>query len=246
MGTFKKFTSALVVVFFLAEMLPDNWHDAIHFGGVPLSGILMAALCLCLFFVVMVVPRLLDGWVWGGLLATAAMAIGGYFRGNIYAYTLKFFVADLYCFLSLVSGYAFGCFLGRDATEALTARIAVAAGIAIILNYIGLTIGIVHPSFEVPGRFVSSSIFIAVGALMIFLPWASVSSLYSGKKTMIGPGWLYLTTIATGVMSATRTILIGSALIALLYFLLKRHRMGVSFIVRFSTLLLLAIGIFVS
>jgi hypothetical protein len=81
---------------------------------------------------------------------------------------------------------------------------------------------------------------------MIMLPWASVSALYKNKKGIARPGWLYLVTVATGFASATRTIIIGSILIALLYFLLKRRRMGVGFIIRFCAATLVGIAIFVS
>jgi hypothetical protein len=81
---------------------------------------------------------------------------------------------------------------------------------------------------------------------MILLPWAAVSAKYARKTSFQGPGWLYLTIIATGFLSATRSILIGAALIGLLYFLIKRRRMGTGFILRLCAVLLVALGILVS
>jgi hypothetical protein len=235
MRTLRKITTGLVMAFFISEMLPDNWRDLIHVAGVPLSAFFLAFLCCTLSVYMLVRPAVVTPWLAAGLFVLGVMSVIGVLRGNVELYTLKFVIADCFYFLAFLCGYALPRALGGTDTAMLVSKIAIIAGVAIILNYVALYLGLVSSNFEIGGRTVTGSIFDAVSPLMILLPWAAVSTDALQTNKNWKAGWLFLVTVLTGLVSATRSILLGAVFLAFLYIVLRWRYLGTIFMLRVVT-----------
>jgi hypothetical protein len=78
------------------------------------------------------------------------------------------------------------------------------------------------------------SIFNAVVLLLIVLPWTTVSALQSDAKGGWRTCFLFATVVGTGLLSATRSIIIVAVFAGCLYLILKRKRFGANFLLRLT------------
>jgi hypothetical protein len=222
----------LVLVFVGSMMLPDNWHEQIRFGGVPLGAVALAAICFGLIVRLLRKPAAVRLIVWLGLLALVATSVGGYLRGNIDAYSLKFYVADIFSFSAALAGYVLPRTQTGEETDQLVSRICIVASVGIFATYLALLAGLVSTSFAIQDRTFTLSIFYAAGILLILLPWTTVSD--EGRHSSTGSRTLLLFAIAlgTGLLSATRSVIIEVIVAAAFYLIVKRRRFDVGFVMR--------------
>ena len=222
-------------MFILSMLIPEVWSDSIHFADVPLGTFVFALL----FFALLVQLLMKPGAVTSPIVfltfgALVFMAVLGFVRGNIENYSFKFYVADIFCFSSLIAG----AIIARTQNEAVVARLVSRSALiicgVIVLTYIGLFAGVVTTSFEIEGRTVTGSIFNAIGLLVILLPWATAPA---GRAESHG-GWrtlaIFGVAIATGLISATRSVIIEVTIAAVCYLILQRNRFGFSFLLRLT------------
>jgi hypothetical protein len=227
-------TSGLTLAFILSMIVPDGFSDRLHLGGVPLGAFVFAVLCLVLFGRLLRTRGAITPWFLAGCVALVVTTAWGYFRGNIEIYSLKFFVADVFCFVSLLAGYSIARVQADEGTVRLVSRIAMFTSIVIVATYVGLFAGVLSTAFEIEGRRVTQSIFNAVAPLLICLPAASASA----RERIATGGWrawfLFAVAAGTGVLSATRSIVILVVLAAFLYLILKRKQFGAQYLLRLA------------
>jgi hypothetical protein len=235
MSKYVQISGVLLIAFVLCAMLPDAWIRELHLGEVPFTAVLMAILSCVLIVRQLSNPSGLSFGVLAGTAALVAMIALGCIRGNIGTYSLKFLVADTYCFTGLLAGYAFTRAGGGDKSSQVATRIATIASITIVLTYLGIFSGIIKPMLEMDsGRLVTDSVFEAAGVLLIVLPLASV--VQSGRST----SFMLLTGCAATLLSGTRSLLILTVLAAMVCFVLRPRRIDFKFVLRVAAGLALA------
>jgi hypothetical protein len=176
----------------------------------------------------------------------------GYIRGNIEQYSLKFFVADVFCLVSLLSGFLLAGTRRRDEMARFVSRIAVIAAVIIFATYLAIFAGVISPEDAPEGRVFTLSIFNAVGMLVVLFPWASLSTFRTKTRTSwrTPPGWrtgfLFAAVLATGVLSATRSIILLSVLVGCLYGFLTARRARWLLYLRLSVGLVVLFGLLLS
>jgi hypothetical protein len=227
-------TAGLAILFFLSLVIPDDWIDSFRFGEIPLGAFLLSVLCLLLLGQLVRMPGAVSGWLMGGFVALMITTAWGYFRGNIETYTLKFFVYDLFCFVALLAGHIMARTRSPEDTIRLVSRMSLAAGLVIVANYIGVFTNVLSPAASGEGRTATSAIFNAVGTLLILLPWATISARSSSLRVGWRTWFLFGVPVGTGLLSATRSIIIEIILGAALYLILRRRRLGGQSLLRLS------------
>jgi hypothetical protein len=225
-------TTGLVIAFLLSMVIPDYWRDRFHFGEVPLGAIVLAALFSVLLVKLLRKPGAISLGLVGGFVALITTTFLGYFRENIETYSLKFFVADVFCLAALLAGYAVARTQTKESTARMVSWSALAASAAICATYIGLYTGVVIQELDAPGRTVTVSIYYAVAVVLVLLAWSSVSA---DLKSTTG-GWrtyiLFATAAGTAMLSATRSTTIEVVLAPVLFLIVKRKQFGRAFLLR--------------
>jgi hypothetical protein len=233
-------SGVLVIAFVICMMLPETWSAGLHLGAVPVATILIAILSCVLIVRQLSTPGDPSFGVVAATAALVAMVALGYFRGNVGTYSMKFLVADIYCFTGLLAGYAFTRAGGADKGSPVASKIATIASITIVVNYLGIFTGIITPLFGMDsGRLVTGSIFEATAVLLIVLPLASV--VQGGRSTSL----MLLIGSAATLLSGTRSMLILTVLTGMVCLVLRPRRVDIRFVLRVTAGLALAAVMYV-
>ncbi len=220
----------LAVVF--SMLLPQEWVNQMRVAGAPPGALALVPLSVVAILRLAKVPGAVTPSLIAGVVALTITSAWGYFRGNVGEYTLKFFVADMFCLVALLTGSSIASLLGPHATAQLVRKAALVASIAIILTYIGLFTGVIILDFDIGGRIVTQSIFGAAGFLIILLPWVSgpaEASSTGGAAMSLLP---FTTAMAAALLSATRSLVIEIAAAVVLWMIARRRRLGGVFLLR--------------
>jgi hypothetical protein len=240
MPKYVRISGVLVTAYVICMMLPDTWRVGLHLGEVPFAALLLTTLSGVLIIRQLSTPSDPSFGVFACTAALVAMVALGCFKGNIEAYSLKFFVADIYSFTGLLMGYAIVRVRGVDESLQTASQIAVLASITIIANYLGILFGLIPPLFaEDSGRLVTGSIFEAAMVLLTILPMASV--VQSGRLT----SFMLMVVCAAALLSGTRSLLIMTVLACVICLVLRPRRVDIRFVLRVTAGFALASAMYV-